>query len=285
MNLPEVVCVGAATVDSIALVDSVPSVDERVQAEVIVTAGGGPAATAAVTLARLGVPVAFCGVVGADEDGETVRAGLEHEGVDVRWLRVDSTVRTCRSLVLVERVSGARTIVTVGSAPIAPSDIPTVGRWLHVDQVGYAAAAQARLEGRRLSVDDGNRIKGLDFDGIDLYVPTARVLTARCGDDFEMAARLAHQRGAAMIVATDGARGAYLLSDGVFSHVPAKSVPVVSTLGAGDVFHGALLAGVVAGVDLKAAVSFAAHIAAESTRALDGRSAVPIGLSATGDCY
>lgn len=46
-----VVCVGTATLDTIALVGRMPGADERIVAEEIRTAGGGPAATAAVALA------------------------------------------------------------------------------------------------------------------------------------------------------------------------------------------------------------------------------------------
>ena len=43
--------------------------------------GGAPANTA-VALARLGVPSAFCGVVGKDPFGLRLKSGLAHEGVD-----------------------------------------------------------------------------------------------------------------------------------------------------------------------------------------------------------
>ncbi len=44
--------VGAATLDGIALVPQFPQPDERLVAEEIAYAGGGPAATAAVAAAR-----------------------------------------------------------------------------------------------------------------------------------------------------------------------------------------------------------------------------------------
>jgi sugar/nucleoside kinase (ribokinase family) len=50
---------------------------------------------------------------------------------------------------------------------------------------------------------------------------------------------------------------------------------VVSTLGAGDVFHGALLASLVRQASLDAALRAANAAAALSCRALDGRSAIP----------
>ena len=50
-----VVCIGAATQDTIFRVPRHPEPDDLVVASDLVVAGGGPAATAAVTLARLGV--------------------------------------------------------------------------------------------------------------------------------------------------------------------------------------------------------------------------------------
>jgi sugar/nucleoside kinase (ribokinase family) len=50
---------------------------------------------------------------------------------------------------------------------------------------------------------------------------------------------------------------------------------VVSTLGAGDVFHGALLASLLDGSPLPDALQRAVVAAALSCRALDGRGAIP----------
>ena len=63
--------------------------------------------------------------------------------------------------------------------------------------------------------------------------------------------------------------------DGV---VDAAGVPcdgLVSTLGAGDVFHGALLAFLDRGAELRDALHAANAAASLSCRALDGRSAIP----------
>ena len=288
----DVVCVGCVTVDSIAVVDHVPAEDERVESQPFVDSGGGPAATAAVTLARLGHRVAFCGVTGPGTTGARARELLEAEGVDTRWLRARPGGRTARSMILVSRSAGARAIVTApGTAP-EPADVPVAAsRWIHADQAGYAAAraalaSEAQATGARVagardgrasfSVDGGNPIPGLGLDGVDLYVPTA----ARLRADFPQptlpgSLEAARQAGAGAVVATEGARGAYLRSGDAWVLVPSFGVDVVSTMGAGDVFHGALLAGLLEGRDLRAAVVFANAVAAMSCRALDGRAAIP----------
>ena len=55
---------------------------------------GGAPANAAVGLARLGVPSAFCGVVGADPFGDRLRSTLAAAGVDVSRLRATDEADT-----------------------------------------------------------------------------------------------------------------------------------------------------------------------------------------------
>src|SRR4051812_18924005 len=80
-------CIGPATVDLGTRLEGPPPDDARILATDGALAGGGPAATAAVALARLGVPVAFLGTVGRDRAGDLVVQGLLDEGVDISLLR------------------------------------------------------------------------------------------------------------------------------------------------------------------------------------------------------
>lgn len=285
------VCVGAVTLDTIAVVDTLPAEDERVAAEEVATAGGGPAATAAVTLARMGVAVALVGVVGDDAAGGLARQDLAREGVDVSCVRRDPEAPTAQSVVLVRQPNGSRTIVTSASGPLRPEDVPLSPRWLHVDQAGYEVVrrALARTPGTRprLSVDGGNDIPDLDLSQVTLYAPTVAALGRRFpGARTEDAMRLARDQGAEHVVATAGAAGCLVLDGEEVVRIPPTKVPVTSTLGAGDVFHGALLAGLVRGEDLVAAAALAGWVAALSCRALDGRSGIPgpdeLGAAAAG---
>ena len=106
-----VVCIGLATLDSIFHVPHAPEPGGRVVASDLVLAGGGPAATAAVTLARLGIETSFVGAVGDDRVGAAVRDGLAEEGVDVSELAVVPGARSPRSSILVDSRTAARTIV------------------------------------------------------------------------------------------------------------------------------------------------------------------------------
>lgn len=276
----DIVCAGAVNVDIIAVLDRVPLDDERVVSDTFITAGGGPAASAAVAAARLGARVAFCGVVGGDAEGVMARAMLEQEGVDTRWLRVDEHASTARALVLTSRSTSSRSIVTT-LAPVPRCEDVPLGQstWLHLDQTGYRGLNPTRQRGDTgvaVSLDGGNPIPGLVFRGIDLYVPTRTALHARFpGRSMAQAMAAALEEGAGQVIVTAGSDGAFVGEEGRVTHVPPFAIKPVSTLGAGDVFHGALLARLVAGDALLAAVRAANGAAALACGGIDGRSAIP----------
>ena len=276
----DVICVGAATIDIIAVVDSMPGGDDRVVVEPFIVAGGGPAATAAVALARLGATVGFCGVVGDDDAGGLVRTLLEDEGVDVSWLTTFPDINTPQSMVIVSQESQTRTIITTPSMTSEPSRIPVdASRWLHVDQTGYAATRAALRDWGStalLSIDAGNPIEELDLRGVELYAPTTaslgRAFPAR---DVTRSLRAAAQAGARHVVATAGDEGSYVLVGDQAVRTEPYLVETVSTMGAGDVFHGAILAGLIEGKSITDAAIRANAVAALSCRAVDGRSGIP----------
>ena len=119
-----VVFVGVATYDAIALVDGLPGADERVVARDLAFAGGGPAATAAVAAARLGVASAFVGAVGDDDLGHYVLSGLAAEGVDVSGVLVTPARPSGASVVLADAEGGPRITCTL---PVPTLDLGPPG--------------------------------------------------------------------------------------------------------------------------------------------------------------
>lgn len=266
--MTRVVCAGLATLDTVFSVPNLPPADGSVWATEVVVAGGGPAATAAVALARLGVEVAFVGAVGDDAAGAAIRDGLAGEGVDVAALELVPGATSPTSSILVGP-TGERAIVHhPGDAP--SPEIEVEADWLHVDHV-CLGRVRGRSPDTAVSVDAGYRIDDLDLHGIAVYAPTEAMLREQFGD-----ARAALDAGAQLVVATRGAAGSVAYTrDGDVVEVPGVDLPVVSTLGAGDVFHGALVAYLVRGAGIADALRAANTAAALACRALDGRSAAP----------
>ena len=266
-----VVCVGLATRDTILAVPRHPDADELVFATDAAVAGGGPAATAAVALARLGVPVHFVGVVGDDATGVFIRESLDSEGIDVSEVAVSPGRRSPESAIYIS--PGTRAIAAFRGDTGPPrlsaraEELCRGAAWVHVDQTGYGAVPR----GVRLSVDAGNPVDGLDVAGVALYGPTEAALERDFGS-----ADAALEAGAELVVVTRGERGSTAYGpEGAIDAPAAPLLDPVSTLGAGDVFHGALLAALVREQPLAEALAFANGVAALSCRALDGRSAIP----------
>lgn len=297
MLKPRVVCIGVVTLDALALVEHYPEPDERVVANQISFAGGGPAATAAVVLARQGIPVGFVGRVGTDGPGDQTIAQLVAEDVDVSGVSHDPLVPTQTSCIVVSRESASRAICTRGVPPIETltdeaMDLIADAEWVLADHLGFAPLARALpgLSRRPLvAVDAGNQIAELQLPMIDLFIPTVSsmsVLTATSPTDPDAGAAALLGAGVGSIVATAGEKGSFAwwstnsrIAEGTgpgqaFS-AAITGVEITSTLGAGDVFHGGLLAALCRGEDWAQAMRSANATAALSCRALDGRTAIP----------
>ena len=129
--------------------------------------------------------------------------------------------------------------------------------WVHVDHAGYPALPASCTV--QLSVDGGNPIPGLDMSRVALYVPNR--------DD---------GRRAKLTVVTRGGQGCIAYAGDETIEIPGERVDgLVSTLGAGDVFHGAFALALAEGRDVAAALRFAAAAAGLKCTRLGGSMAAP----------
>ncbi len=287
---------GVATADAIAMVSRYPDADERIVADDIVFGGGGPAATAAVAAARQGMRTAFIGVIGADEGGDRIVEDLAEEGVDTSGIS-RAPGGSARSVVVID---GPRKTRSISNRPgpaieLAGNDaaiqVLEASHWVHVDQHGWTPI-RSYLDSRppearpKLSVDAGNPIPGYTGRETGLYAPTMPALKERYGygaNVLTVAELLgdALDEGAEVVAVTNGGEGAFLMSqDRELVQALTPEVQINSTLGAGDVFHGALLAALVMHEnnelkDLQDVLGYATSVASLSCRGLDGRSAIP----------
>ncbi len=284
MSSVEAVCVGVITIDTIALVDKYPSEDERVLANEISRAGGGPAAVAAVALSRLGVKSAIVGTIGDDADGQEVLRIFAREGVDTSGISIGTTP-TAGSVIVASKEHSARAISTrqpVVQAPIndAAKKLIAEAQWLHVDHVGIQRLEEigvSRGKGPQISFDAGYGVESFDPIVVDLFVPTDRQMELRYpGVDLAVALENDSMKAGNTVVATQGSAGSAGFSPetGLVT-APGFKVDVTSTLGAGDVFHGALVAQIIQGHPLQEAMRRANAVAALSCRGLDGQSKIP----------
>ena len=277
-------CVGVITIDTIALVENYPNEDERVIANEISRAGGGPAAVAAVALSRLGINCAIVGTIGDDADGKEILRIFAKEGVDTSGISI-GTAPPAGSVIVASKKHSARAISTrqpVVQAPIneAAKKLIANAQWLHVDHVGIKCLDQlgvSRGKGPHISFDAGYGVESFDPIVVDLFVPTDRQMALRYpGVDLAVALENDSSKGENIVVATQGSAGSsgFSRETGLVT-APGFKVDATSTLGAGDVFHGALVAQLIQGYSLQEAMRRANAVAALSCRGLDGQSMIP----------
>ena len=109
-----VACVGITVMDRIYYVEGLPTEGGKYVAKRYTEVGGGPAATAAVAVAKLGAQVDFIGRVGDDDTGNSLLAELESLGVNTRYTRRYAGAKSSQSAVIVD-AKGERIIVNYPS--------------------------------------------------------------------------------------------------------------------------------------------------------------------------
>lgn len=288
----EIVGIGVATLDLLALVDQFPAQEMVQQAHAMELQGGGPVATALVAAARLGTSASMLDSVGGDWRGQQIVRDLAQAGVGVDAITTHPEATSAMACVLVERGSGARTIVhRPGSAPeLRPEELPRglieQARILHLNgrhlRASLEAASWARGCGVSVSFDGGaHRYRPELREAVRLTdcCIVARDFAERYTGEADpaAAARALLAEGPVLAVVTDGARGSVVASraDDLF-HQRAFPVPrVVDTTGCGDSYHGAFLFGLLRGYPLRQTAALASAVAAISAQHLGGRAGLP----------
>ena len=283
-----VLCVGHAVQDFVFGVEALPTRGEKYRATAFDTVGGGPAATAAVAIARLGGRARLAARLGDDAVADVVVAELGRYGVDCSLVRRHAGRTTSLSAVMLDP-AGERMIVNY-----LDRDLPRDPAWLpHPEAIGAGAVlgdvrwpegsahALARARDARIpAVLDADR--PVPKDGALLRAAShvafsAEGLCEYAGDDDPLRAlRTVGATLDAWCCVTVGADGVYVRGrDGGIAHEPAFRVSVVDTLGAGDVWHGAFALALAEGRGELAAVRFAQAAAALKVQRRGGRAGAP----------
>ena len=284
----DVVGVGYTALDYLAVVPHFPEENLKLEIEEFLIQGGGPAATAVVTARRLGLHAAFIGRIGDDDFGERMLSELEEERVDVSRVLVERGGRSQYAFIMVDRSSAARTILwTRGSLePFAAEDVDcgfvSRARALLIDSLEPAAAAAAaraaRDAGVPVVIDAGTLRDGVrELLPLCDYIVASELFAGQISDGGDHVAALERimDYGPRAAVVTLGERGCAALADEGFVEVPGFDVDAVDTTGAGDVFHGAFVFGLLEGWDVERICLFSNAVAALKCRRLGGRAGIP----------
>lgn len=284
----DIIGIGCSSVDYIGIAPEYPPLDLKIEMEGLTIQGGGPAATAMVTAARLGASVSLVSAVGDDQLGRIILDELAYERVDTGHIITRPGASSHFSFIVVDKPTGKRNVfwTRAGLAHIAPDELDREhilsAKLLHVDNIETYAALQASRwandAGIPVLMDAGSLRPGVSdiLPHVDYLIASHRFAQQYLEEPDPMAAAETMRKGRTSVsIVTCGDQGSYCASDEGSFHTPAFEVDAVDTTGAGDVFHGAFSFGIVQGWDLRTIIRFASAAAAIKCTQLGGRPGIP----------
>lgn len=284
----DVVGLGQCCIDYLGVVKQYPEIDEKVEINDLTVEGGGPVATAMVTLSRLGAATTFIGKISDDYFGGLIKNGLTSECVNIDNIIVENGKRSQFAFVIIEKETGKRTVLR-SMATVAPLRVDEINRdvirstrVLHLDglmlESSLEAAQCARNAGVTVVVDSGSMSEGpLKLVKTADYFIASEEFARKYynGNNPKSAAKKILKHGAKTVIVTMGEKGSICVTPEYYFHQPAFKIKAVDTTGCGDVFHGAFIFGLLQEWDLNKTVRFASATAALKCLEVGGRKAIP----------
>ncbi len=284
----DVVGLGLNATDTVIIVRELPALGGKERVVSLSRHAGGQVATALVACRRLGRRVRYIGKVGDDDAGRFQLASLRREGIDLRNTRTVRNTPTQFGYILVDQRTGERTVfwdrdrgLTVKPQELRESAIVS-SRALHLDGCDVEACLRAARWARRARIpvvaDLDTVYKKVEklFPCIDYLLASANFLPAVTGeaDPFRVLEYMAREYQIAVPGMTLGRDGALVYARGRFIYSPGFVVETVDTTGAGDVFHGAFIHGLLAGWELERTLDFSNALAGLNCTALGARGGI-----------
>jgi sulfofructose kinase len=282
-----IACLGITVLDRVQRVTTLPTTGGKYVSNAYFEVGGGPAATAAVAIAKLGKAVDFIGRVGDDAVADTMLAEMASYGVNVEQCIRIANASSAFSSILVDE-AGERMIINHQDPNLSRDIAPLI----NVDFSKYSVIlVDVRWpEGAKYALEQARKFNipsvldaDISPDSIDELVELADHIAfsepglakfSQVNDPIE-GLKIARKRTKGKLYVTVGAEGCYWLEGDELQHQAGKKVNVVDTTGAGDVFHGAFAAAISEQMTTRQTVVFSNTVAALKCTKLGGREGIP----------
>jgi sulfofructose kinase len=283
----DVVGVGINATDTIIRLPHFPALDSKVELLSAEVKLGGQVASAIVACRRWGLAARYVGKIGDDAAGKLQVDEMRREGVDSQWITSPGSMSQS-SYILVDEVSGERTVLWKRDPQIAlrPEDLRrewiSGARVLLVDGHDTEAAAQAarwaREEGIPVVGDFDNRYPHVEalLEHVD-FVVTSKDFPERLTGEKDLLKSLPdifRKFKCRLMGATLGKLGVVAWNGKEFLFCPGFQVRAADTTGAGDIFHGAFVYGLVRNWKMEEILEFSCAAAALNCTASGARGGI-----------
>jgi len=278
----DVLCLGHASYDLVFSVPHHPNADEKLFADSLLGCGGGPAANAAVTVAKLGFKAAFAGYLGRDAYGDNHLKELQIAGVSTDWvIRGDSP--TPLSVIMV-KPDGKRALINYkGNTKALPADsidfsevsAKTILFDGHEPQLSLALLEKFNHKTIHSILDAGSLHDGTRalMDKVSYLVCSEKFALEFAKDTKSALSQLAAL--SPNVVITLGEQGLIWQRGQESGQLAAPPVTAVDTTGAGDAFHGAFAAAIAANLDWLEVLRYASVAGALCCTQMGARPGLP----------
>jgi sulfofructose kinase len=278
-----VAAVGLACLDHVWHVERFPPIASRTYARTYRSHGGGPAATAAVAVARLGGSAVLWASLGDDGAGDDLAQELARERVRLHAIRSRGG-RSFVSAILVDP-AGERHIFPFRGEGLADepaaldwSDVATA-RALLTDarhpRLSQHALDQARRHGIPTVGDWSDLRHWEQTAAVDHLIVSEECARQALGEaDPSAALGRLRRRSDQLVAVTLGPRGIVWDAGHGVRRCPAPRVEVLDSTGAGDAFHGGYAYAIASGRSAGAAMRLASAVGALACTGL-GRESLP----------
>ena len=281
-------CVGLGIIvlDHLITVKNYPVVNSKNVIKSHQRQGGGPVPTALAVLGQFGKDTALVAKLDENIESRFLVHELDSFNIDTDYI-VRAAIDTPEAFVIIDE-NGDRTVLLnrTSAADLRPKEIPVElvaqSKILHLDgqetDAAIMAAKVARENNVLVSIDIGSNRHIPDelLELVDIAIVSERFADAQLVENNPLkSAEKLLTFGSQIAGVTCGRRGSYFATSATSFFQPALPVDVVDSTGAGDVFHGASLFGILQGYTETGTVLFASAAAALACTKIGGKLAIP----------
>jgi len=292
----KIVILGSFVVDLMGRAPHLPVPGESVKGSMFKMGPGGKGANQCVAAKRSGGDVVIITKVGDDDFGRIGLRNFKDEGIDSKYIFVNTESTTATALILVDEVTGQNQILvnlgaleTFQKAEIesASEEIKAASLFLtqletNIDaiemaiDIAFNSGVKIVLNPapiqpipdhilKKVYILTPNEVEASILTGID-------ILTT---EDARAAAHVLLKKGVSNVIITLGDKGSLVVTPETERLIPCLNVKAVDTTGAGDAYNGGLVTALAEGKDIMEAAEFANIVASLSVTKLGTALSMP----------